>query len=179
MNRFAAPPQSWNEVVEFVSYSAQGKKVLKQLFPHFKSERIKVETYPETIRAQLQAAATNGDPIGALFVTDGTNGTIYIDMKSELGVLVPFAFHEMIHSLDETLWSAAKRRLAPSQKRELVFQSECKAFREQHVFLEELKSLYPDLRDFHRLHYPRVPFLNRELLPHEIAQLYVGIESIL
>lgn len=179
MNPFAAIPKSWSEIVEFISHSSTGRKILREIQPHFQSEKIQVQAYPESIRSRLLAVAAQGEPLGALFVTDGETGTIYVDMKSELGVVVPFAFHEMIHSLDENLWNAAKRPIQATQKKELVFQSECKAFREQHIFLEEMKALYPQLREFLRLHYPSVPFLNREFLPHEIAGLYVNIENLL
>lgn len=179
MNPFARAPKNWKEVTDYIAKTALGRATLGRIRPSFDSKKITLEVYPYEIRSQLAAVARNGEPLGALFVTDGQKGTIYVDMQSELGVVLPFVFHEMIHSLDESLWSAAQKKLSSNQKKDLIFKSECLAFKTQHRFLEQLKEEFPELRRFLLHHYPKVPFLNREFQPHEIAHLYLGIEEIL
>ena len=173
------PPKNWEEIERYISRSLLGKKTLMDLRPYLEKHKITVEPYPQRVRKQLLEIAKNGEPLGALFVTNGEEGTIYVDMEGELGVVIPFAFHEIVHSLDASLWNAAKGKPSQEQKKDLIFKSECLAFKKQHLFLEELKASYPDLREFLRNHYPKIPFLNREFLPHEIASLYMGIEKIL
>lgn len=170
MNCFAQPFQSWDEVFRLIQSSALGRQTLNRFF--LRRNPVRIEFYPEEVRPRLVAALTPKSPLGAVFVTDGEQGTIYVDDQSQLGILVPFLFHEMIHSLDGTLWKAARQTLSPSQRNTVIYEAECRAFRAQHLFQEELKELHPELRSFHETQYSHLSFLNRALLPHEIASLY-------
>ena len=179
MDRFLRPPTNLDEIRSLIVKTTIGSTTWKEFGSASQGDRIKIEPYPADIRSRLAASADQGHPIGALFVTDGKQGVIYLDLLGELGVLLPYLFHEMIHSLDESLWNAASTSLSKGQKKEIIFKSECKAFYAQNLFMEELKTVFPELRKFYSQRYPQIPFLNRPFLPHEIAELYAGIESLL
>lgn len=170
MNLFAQPLASWNQVFALFQKTSEGREVLKRFFRRIYSVRI--ESYPLDLRHRLLAVLSSGCPLGAAFVTDGNQGTIYVDDQAPLGILVPFLFHEMIHSQDETLWKAAQQSQSFPRRNSIIFEAECRAFRAQHLFQEELKGYYPDLRVFHESQYSHLPFLNRALTPEEIAALY-------
>jgi hypothetical protein len=132
----------------------------------------KIESYPREVHSRLKELTSPSHPLGAAFITDGKTGTLYLDLKAEMSALVPFLLHELSHSLDHSLWSAARRQLSRFQKNEIIFQAEISAFRDQHRFLSELKKIYPTLADFYSQKYARVLSLQRAFEPSEIALLY-------
>jgi hypothetical protein len=172
MVRFTKPPQDWMELLGLILQSPLGRKTLEEFYRCCGQRDIEVKAYPSDVRAKLVEASPTKEVLGAVFVIEGSVGTIYVDPKSEIGIVAPFFFHEMIHCLDDTLWVAAKQKLSPLQKQNVIFNSACRAFHFQHLFQEELKKVFPDLRDFHQTRYPHISFLNRALLPDEIAKLY-------
>ena len=172
MNRFAQPPQSWQEITGFIQETALGREILKRFLSLCQSGKLRVQAYPQDLRVELLAVQAPGCPLGAAFITDGWEGRILYDGQGELGIVVPFVFHEMVHSLDERLWAAAQQNLGARDRNELIYSSECLAFSAQHELQVGLKKIYPELNSFHKDRYPHLGFLNREFSPQDIALLY-------
>ncbi len=180
MKSFSNPAQSWEQILAWIVKTQIGREVLNQFRQQIAANQVRIEPYPRSIHLKLQALSEEKSqpaPLGAAFITDGKNGTVYLDTSGPLGVLVPFLFHEMIHSLDDSLWKAARNYLRPSLQREVLFAAECRAFHAQHHFLEQLKLLHPEYRAYCKTWEVQFPFLNREFLPHEIAHLYRSIDG--
>jgi hypothetical protein len=171
MSFFLRSPKSTQELLDLIQQTSLGQETLCRFLPFYKQERILIESYPERIRSKLVSVRSADHPIGAVFVTDGTHGTIYIDLKSESGVLLPFLFHEIVHSLDESLWKAARQSLSQKQRQEVIYKAECRAFHAQYLFQEELKTQYPELNNYYKRNFSSVPFLNRELSSAEISEM--------
>ncbi|MEO7163912.1 MAG: hypothetical protein ABI041_13415 [Bdellovibrionia bacterium] len=172
MNQFAQSGPSLQEIFDLIQETPFGQVVYGQFYALYKAGKLKIQSYPLALRSKLLAVQTPGCPLGAVFITDGEEGQILYEAEGKLGILVPFIFHEIIHSLDERIWKAAGKDLKPSEKEELIYSSECLAFSAQHEFQEGLKAIYPELRIFHRNQYPRLDFLNRAISPKEISKLY-------
>lgn len=177
MSRFAQIPKTWSELLNLILESKTGRKTIEEFSHVFQRNQIEIKAYPEEIKLKLQASSPTNGFLGAVFLIEENKGTIYFDPQSEIGILAPFLIHEMTHCSDENLWIAARQKLTPFKKQELLFSSECRAFHTQHHFQEELKTIYPELRIFHLENYSHIPFLNRALLPDEIASMYKNIEK--
>jgi hypothetical protein len=172
MNRFARSARSWQEILEFIQQSPLGEQLVPPFVSLCKAGKIAVRAYPSDLRAELLSVQESGCPVGAVFVTDGVHGQILYDGQGELGILIPFVFHEIVHSLDERLWLAAGKRLSAEARNQLVYSSESLAFNAQHELQEGLKKIYPELRVFHQDRYPHISFLNRAISSQEICSLY-------
>ncbi len=195
MRTFSTPPKSWDDIFRLIQEVPRGRETLILFRNQVASGLVQVQSYPDSVKNQLRAlnSPTQGPlqtsetltfdpqksssdptltPLGAAFVTDGFEGKLVLDPTGPLGIVVPFLFHEMIHSLDETLWRAAQRGGSPTERRAIIFESECRAFRAQHKFQEELRSKYPEYRSFCETWGEQFPFIQREFLPDEIAKLY-------
>lgn len=163
---FDRPAKSLAELFELICTSGYGRTIVGDF--QASQQRIEIKSFPQELKFKLRESQDRTAPLGAAFITDGTTGTILLDLESPMGIAAPFLFHEMIHSLDRRLWSAAQQTLSRSTRREIIFQSECRAFRAQHVLQEQLKAKFSNLRDYHLEQFPHIPFLNRALEPHEI-----------
>ena len=172
MIQFASQPKDLSAILQLVGQSLLGRRTLREFEVFRKSRQVRIDTYPPEILSQLSEVADPGHLVGASFTTDGEVGAIHYDPESPIGIVAPFLFHEIIHSLDLTLWEAASMSVSRSRIREVVFLAECRAFHAQHLFQEELKKIYPSLRAFHLFNYPHIPFLNRALEAREIERLY-------
>ncbi len=166
MKDFSQNFSNLTEILCFIHETSLGQSVLEQLKLFHQKHPVQIKPYPPSLTRETEPV------LGALFVTDGQVGTIYIQPSQPLGLIIPFLFHEIIHCLDETLWRAARMKLPPTQKRNVLFNAECKAYHAQNLFLCELKVLYPELPDFYQNHYPHLSCLHRALAPYEVADLY-------
>ena len=172
MNRFAKPAQSWTEIFDLIQQSEIGKETLEKFLKLQRTVKLSVTAFPPDLRSQLAAAQLPGYPLGAAFITDGQAGQIYYDGQGELGTLVPFFFHEMIHSLDDSLWLLPKKMPGEEEKARVIYLSECRAYAAQYQLLEHLKKSHTELKRFYRSQYPQIEFFERELSPNEIAISY-------
>lgn len=136
------------------------------------SGKLTIEPFPEAITQKLHSIREKTEPLGALFVTDGETGTIYFHPQSELGVLAPLLFHEMIHCLDETLWVAARTLLHIAERNKILLASELRAYSAHYEFLQALMQIYPALSEFLNHAYPHSTLLHHRFARHEIARLY-------
>jgi hypothetical protein len=175
MKLWSATPRSWGELFDLIQEVPSGREVWRRFRDQLSSGQVRLEAYPEEVKRQLQSLVKVAAPLGAAFTTDGIDGTVFLDASGNFGILAPCLLHEMIHSLDETLWRAGRHSLPSSQLRSLIFDAECRAFAAQHRFLEELRGRYPDYRSFCELSANHLPGFNRQLLPDEIARLYGAI----
>ncbi len=178
MYQFAEPARSWQEVMDLIQQTPLGRSVLGRALSLCRTGKLAFRPYPRDLRSELLGALSPGCPLGAVFVTDGGQGQIFYDAQGQLGILAPFVFHELIHSLDKRLWLAAGKTLSIQERAALLYSSEQLAFSAQHEFQEGLKKLYPELRAFHRDCYPHLSFLNRAISFEEIRQLYHSIDKI-
>ncbi len=172
---FSTPPKSWDALFRFIRESRSGREILRQFEIQVSRGLVDIQPYPETLKSQLQHLNQPSNPtlpLGAAFTTDGVQGTLLLDPQGPAGILAPFLVHEMTHSLDETLWSAARHSQTPFQIKAIIFDSECRAYRAQHQFLAEMKAIFPEYQAFCQSWETQLPFLNRQLLPDEIARLY-------
>ena len=174
MGIFAQKLKGYEGVLKLISTVPTGRKALHLFYPLLSSGQVQILSYPPDLRKKLTEGEPSLKPLGAAFVTDGNEGSIYYDDQGELGVLAVLIFHEMIHSLDETLWLAGRFELPTHQRNEIIFQSECKAYSEQYSFQKELKEAYPQLIDYFISRAENFPSLNRQVEPHEIAELHKG-----
>jgi hypothetical protein len=162
---FHGVPRSVEEVLELISRTPTGRKLLDSFLPLRNRRKITIECYPIEIIAKLKQGLGEGQPIGACFVNNGEMGTIYVDMTSPIGVLAPFLVHEIAHSLDANLWE-----VLPSD--ESQFKAELKAFEYQSLFQEELKERFSEYQVFLSKHFPKAKILHDRLNQLEIANLY-------
>lgn len=169
MNLFSENVESIHTVLHWISQSQLGKSVLEQRRSSRYSDRVSFNQFSPEVCSDLKMHSQ----VSAAFVTDGTLGSIYFDGSSQLGVLIPVIFHEMIHSMDESLWRLAKYPdlLAP-QKRDILFQSEVCAYQGQIALLRELWTTFPHLKQFLEEEFSSVPHFQRDLTPSEISELY-------
>jgi hypothetical protein len=175
--RLRLPPRGIHEIIDVIHDTPSGSSWLARFLPWRDSGRIRLEVFPRDVLLKLRAVRAPGEPNGAAFVTDGEAGCIYVDLELELGALAPFLIHEIVHSLDDTLWRAA--RLAgesEARRRKVLLDAECRAYEAQQQFLDELVGRQPGLREFLRARYPQVRVLNDPLSREEIAELY-GLRS--
>ncbi len=169
---FARSPENTEAVLRLISRTASGRALLERFMPELSRGRIRIATYPPELVARLRAVMGEGQPIGAAFVIDQGQGTIYLDPSSPLGVLAPFLVHEMIHSLNKALWKAEKSGIRKSDRADLLLRSEEEAFEGQHRFVSELGERYPEFRAFLKAHYPKAKILHEKLTELEISDLY-------
>jgi|GEM_PF-1107188 hypothetical protein len=166
---FSEKVESIHTVMNWISQSQFGKNVLQEMQRSRYSDSISFNQFSPDVCSKLKMHSQ----VSAAFVTDGTYGDIYYDGSSQLGMLIPVIFHEIIHSMDERLWKLAKYPdLLASQKRDILFQSEIRAYHGQIVLLRELWSDYPQLKQFLEIEFPYLPHFQRDLTPGEIAELY-------
>ncbi|MFZ9596589.1 MAG: hypothetical protein ACO3A2_10990 [Bdellovibrionia bacterium] len=169
---FSKRASSLDDVFTLIQESVLGKEVIKRFSALRQQKSIQFQSLPVELKQKLRWIAPAGTPFGAAFVTDGREAQIFYDPEAELGVLVPFLFHEMVHALDQTLWVAAQGTLSAEERSRTICFSEVRAFAAQHQLQDRLKKIYPELREFYKRHYPHVSFLNRELNREEIFDLY-------
>ena len=174
--RIAESPREVEEILNLISHAPAGQDILSEFLPHYRLGKITIKVYPEDVAVKLRASHSAEQPSGASFVTDGRSGVIYVDLKSELGILAPFLFHEIVHSLDERLWMSARRNLNESERAQVVFAAEQHAFECQYRFVQELLNLVPELDAFFARKYPKARILREKLSPVEIKKLY-GIKA--
>jgi hypothetical protein len=175
--RFSGRVRSPREILELIAEAPTGRKVLDRFTPTFESGLIRIEAYPLHIVEQLRQHTGPDQPIGACFMRDGKQGTIYLDMTSPLGVLAPFLLHEMVHSLDSDLEKASKHPMSRKDRDALLLLAETEAFEAQHDFVEELSSSMPGYRDFLNSYYPKARILHERLTTEDVAELY-GFKTV-
>ena len=169
---FAKKPESAQSILRLISRTASGRDLLERFLPQLNRGRIVIQAYPPELVSRLRAVLGEGQPIGAAFVIDGGQGTIYLDLESPLGVLAPFLVHEIIHSLNEGLWKAEKDGIRKADRTELYLRSEEDAFEGQHRFVAELGERYPEFRAFLKAYYPKAKILHEKLTGLDISDLY-------
>ena len=160
-------------VIEILTQTSVGKELWEQFLYSSTTRQIDFLAFPEDLKAKLKQSSDSDTPMGAAFVTDGAVGTILYDGEACIGVLLPLVFHELIHSLDESLWKAARNGFSSDHdRREILFAAECRAYLAQFQFLEEMKRSFPEYAQFLKDSYPNVAYFHRAILPNEIAELY-------
>lgn len=169
-------PRQIDDVFELISQSPLGDRILRQFLPLFRSGRIRIKAYPNELLSKLKAVLGPGQPIGAAFVTDGDTGVIHYDRTSPLGVLGPFIFHEIVHSLDVRLWDSARNGGSTArmrnERKKLMLLTETTAFNRQHELVTELKERVPGFAAFLAEQYPRVRILHERMTESEIDEMY-------
>lgn len=168
------PVKKIEEVFELFQFSKIGKEKWTEFTFRSKKNKISFEPFPKDLRLKLKQQTEEKDGlVGAAFITDGIEGTIFYDPECTLGALLPLLFHEVVHSLDETLWRAAKLGCkSEHDRRELHFASESRAYAAQHQFTLEMKKKFVGYEQFLMNTFPNIPFFHRALLPDEIGNLY-------
>ena len=169
---WANTPHSISEVLEWISSTSLGAQVVQAFFAMGRIKAVRIAGYPDEIRKRLNRVRKKNEPIGAAFVTDGTQGTIYVDLEQEAAVLGPFLLHEMVHSLDEALWQIAAEKVNQENREKVILESERKAFETQYLFIQEMRRKDPAFGQFLDKKYPRVAILQQALSREEIAKLY-------
>jgi hypothetical protein len=169
---FEQPPARVEEVLRLICHTATGRQFIDRLMPHHRSGRIRFEPYPATIVVRLRESVGPDQPIGAAFSTDGEAGIIHYDPKSPLGVLAPFILHEIVHSLDEALWEAARIPQKRMRREQLMLRAESIAFEAQHRFQGELAVRYPTYSEFLRMQSAKARILVEQMLESDIMEHY-------
>ena len=155
-----------------------GAPILAQFRDHISSQRVKIIDYPSDLKAQLRSVhpIPSVHPVlGADFITDGSQGTIYLNTSAPLGLTLPLLFHEMVHSTDESLWRLARSKANKHEIRSIILHAEYRAFQAQHLLIQELKALHPNYLRCWEQWKEQVPFLFREITRDEIDHLYGAI----
>ncbi len=172
MTVFDLPPTHVHEVFALISQSSIGIKVLNQFEIQCKTKKVTFDPYPLNLIEKLKNTIGPDQPIGACFVTDGDQGAIHYDPTSPLGILAPFIFHEIVHSLDPALWHAARTPQTRHARDRAMLQAETQAFDSQHRLIGELSAYVPGYRDFMNRQYPRARILHERLTETDISDLY-------
>ena len=169
---FFSRPDSLNQAFKLIAQTQTGRTVLEAFLPKYKKGLISIEPYPVEVLTRLKSIIGPKQPVGACFMNDGKNGTIYFDPESPLGVLAPFLVHEMIHSLDATLWELAAVPVSQKTKDQIFLRAEAKAFDVQHRFTQELKKTHPHYEQFLSSYSEEAKILIDQLTQTDIADLY-------
>ena len=150
--------------------------MLERFLPRLRKQEVRIEAYPAEVLERLKLAIGRDQPVGACFIPEyqgeARHGTIYLDLTSPLGLLAPFLFHEMVHSLDPSLWEAARHPLSRDSRDRVLLEAETKAFETQHRFVLELKQRFPEYQRFLQAQYPRMKILHERLTATDVATLY-------
>ncbi len=173
---FTNCPIDANEVLKLISRTRIGNEVLEQFLPRLRKGEVRIAGYPPEVLERLKLAIGRDQPVGACFIPEykgeTREGTIYLDLTSPLGLLAPFLFHEMVHSLDPGVWDAARRPLTRKSRDRVLLEAETKAFEAQHQFVLELKQRFPEYQRFLQTQYPRAKILHERLTATDVAELY-------
>ena len=169
---FNRTPEAITEVLKLIARTNTGREILEKFLPLYNQRKIAIKPYPDEIVNKLKAVIGPDQPVGACFVTDGVAGTIHYDARSPLGVLAPFIFHEMVHSLDACLWDNAQIPMTQTSRDQLHLRAETKAFEYQHRFVDELGQRYPEYKKFLAEYYPKAKILVDRLTSTDIEDLY-------
>lgn len=175
MSLFRSCQNSLEDIYRVIGQVPVGQVIISDFLKLEKKGMVEILPYPTEIYEKLNS---EDSPIGAVFVTDGSKGTIYMDFQSELGIQVPFLFHELVHSLDQSLWNAPKLKLTNSEKYNLIFRAESLAFHLQHLLLETLKKIHPELIHYYQSRYAHISSLNRAINSQELRQYCDAVLSI-
>jgi hypothetical protein len=170
--KFSKAPAHPDEILQLITRVPAGRDVLGGFMELYRSGRVRLEPYPQALLAQLRAALGEGQPVGACFVNDGETGTIHYDPQAPIGVLGPFLVHEMVHAMDQSLWSAARIAQTRDSRDKLMLEAETRAFELQYRFVQELRAADPEYGFFLENEQERVRILNERLSREDIAELY-------
>ncbi len=175
---FSLPLQKIDDIFWMAAQTPTGKQIIANFQPFFRQGKIKIEAYPAEISKKLLEIRTprakKQEPAGASFITDGDKGTIYYDAETPVGVLVVLLMHEMVHSLDLSLWNLARKTEAVSvvEREKVILKSEIKAFEAQYAFLQEFKKRFPDAATVLMTRYPRSKILHERMDEKQISKMY-------
>ncbi|MGE0614524.1 MAG: hypothetical protein AB7P04_02700 [Bacteriovoracia bacterium] len=157
-----------NAAFAWIAKCPTGRRFLEEFLRHSGQRRVDVLPFPTELSERLRALRVPGENHGAVFVTDGVTGQIYVDYANETVVLAIFLFHEIVHALDAELWKMAKRGVRCEKG---ILEAERRAYAQQSRFIEELEQRYPELRAFINTH-PAAAALRRHFNAAELAELY-------
>ncbi len=154
-------------VMKLIARTVTGRELLEQFLPLLKRGQVKIAPYPRDIVAKLRNVIPEGQPIGACLVTEGKEGTIFLDYESPIGVLAPFLVHEISHALQPNVWAGKTAR-----SQELLIEAEAHAFQAQFKFTQELRERDPNYDTFLRTNYPKAKLLHTLLEFEDLEELY-------
>ncbi len=141
-------------IFKLIARSATGRSLLERFLPLYRKGKVKIEPYPPAIVAKLREVIPEGFPVGACLVTEGDQGTIFLDFESPLGVLAPFLVHEISHALEPRI------------------KTEAEAFQIQYRFTQELRERDTEYDSFLKAHYPKAKILHQLLDFEAVEELY-------
>jgi hypothetical protein len=169
--KFENKPSNINEVFNLINLAHCGQQVLVH-FNHFYREKVKLEPYPIELLTRLRKEIRADQATGACFVHDGSNGTIYYDPNTSIGILGPFILHELVHATDLELWKLPHLPKDSPLRQSILMETEIRAFQTQQKFIAEIKQIYPSYSLFIDQVKARMRILAEDLNIEEIQTLY-------
>jgi hypothetical protein len=166
---YASKTANAEPVLKLIARSPLGRELLESFLPLLRRGKVKIEPYPAAIVAKLREAIPEGQPIGACLITEGNQGTIFLDFESPIGVLAPFLVHEIVHSLEPKIWAGKTARSQTT-----LVETEVSAFQTQFRFTQELRERDPEYDSFLKENFPKAKLLNQLLEFDEIDALYTS-----
>lgn len=148
-NHYALPPLNTDDLLKVIARTNSGRALLAEFNPHLKNRRIRIENYPEKIRAEVRRFIPPDHPIGACRQGD----SILLDFQGARGVVATYLVHEIVCYLRSNL----------CQEEVLV-----EALKRQAQFTTELRERDAEYDAFMRTHLSRSVELNT-LLEFEAA----------
>lgn len=171
------------QALQLIAMTPSGVRLLERLLPRLQNglRILPKEKSPEKFLSKMAGTYVPPDQ-------DNPGGTVYVDLKEPIGVLLPTLFHEMTHATDDLFHASLHKYedhiaaceakgsrenclLQHDKRREMAkaeFATERRAYTEEWRFVQEMAKINPCYVSYLRSHGP----------DSEAALYYVPDEAI-